>query len=493
MKKKFRLLIALAIVLVVVAAAYFIVINVIPEPVEETPEEPTVYYELIPYTISQTARLEFSYPDGYSYALLIDEVINELGQETLVYSVEDKEQYAYDKQNLGTAAMMLTDLSVTTLVDEAPETLETYGLDNPQCTMTATPAEGVEGEPITLLLGNSAPVGNGYYGMVEGKPEVYMLQGHTGSYMMATDRGFRSLVITAYEDYTTEIDSIMVTENGEPLIGADKRSKEELEKLPAYSTVTVLTAPIEYPGDDTIVSDTLFAPLAAINAISVVEDGVENGPKYGITEDEGLVIEVGNVDGTSLKLSLSAPDESNYRYGIVDGIDSIYLFDSTLFDFVHVDLKSVVSKTIWVAPITEVAKIEMKLPEAEHEMTFEFYTDPDEELEDGEDPTELLRATLDGEEITDTNGRRLFAKVFSPTFYEFVEDSVKREKIDYSFVVTYNDGSTTTMKFAQINGRQYVPILDGEDMGCCVNINGLTDIGTAIEKVLDGYNLAQSE
>ena len=487
--KKYRMLIACAIALLVAVAAYFIVINVIPEPVVEEKEVLPVYH-LVDYNTTDIDRIDITLQDGYSYAILGHSTPNSVGGINRTYSFEGKNQYAFDRNALGMALMAITDISVNSILEENPEDITKYGFDNPRSRVTITPYAEV-GEPVTILIGSQTAVGTNHYAMVEGKPEVYMLSNYVTKYLLSTEKQFRDLSITAYNDPTTEIRSVMITENGEPFFGVRVKPSEELSSFYANDTSVDLIAPVQYAANDTLVLEQFLPMFTTLDAKAVIEDGTENAAKYGLTENT-TVIEIENVDGTSKKITLSRPDASGYRYGIVAGINSILLFDSSSFSFISdINYKEFMYKLLWIHNIENVAKVEMDLAGESYVLDFEFYEVPAEK--EGEEPDTELRAMLNGESISASNGRRLYIKVLSPTMYDFVEEAQTKGEIEYSLKITYATGEEYTLELAKLNERHYAAILNGEDSGFYVNVSDMKSLVTALKKVQDGHELTMNE
>ena len=128
----------------------------------------------------------------------------------------------------------------------------------------------------------------------------------------------------------------------------------------------------------------------------------------------------------------------------------------------------------------------MDLAGSSHVLEFTFTPDPEDET------SKILSATLDGEEIVDSNVRRLYVKVLSPFFYVFTEVQEPGE-IEYRLKIIYATGEEYLMEFAKLNERQYQVIKDGEDTGYYVNVTDLTAISKAIERVKNGEILSMSD
>ncbi len=488
--KKYRMLIACVIALLVIAASYFAIILLVPEEAIE-PGETTPVYTLVDYTTTDIDRIDITHADGYSYAILGKTVENSSGAVSRNYIIEDKGRYEFNRSEISSAVMAMSNITVNSITDEAPVSLTTYGFDAPSAIVTITPYKEI-GEPVTVILGDPTPVGSGYYATVDGKPEVYVLTSHVTRYMLARDTTYRNLQVTSYTDVGTEIRSVDIIENGKTQLGILIRTEEEYNALnDPYAPTSQLTAPVNLDANDVIVGNEFLPNLAQISALSIVEDGTANSDKYGLSENT-TVIEIKNVDGTSKKFTLSQPDGSGYRYGIVAGIDSILLFNGADFDFINVDYKTLLYKILWTHNIEDVARVEMDLAGEKHTLDFTFSEPKQESAVEGIEPALTLHAKLNGADISENNGRRLYAKVLSPMLYDFSEGMAKGA-YEYKLKIIYADGREFTMDFARLNDRQYAAIRDGKDTGFYVNVNDLTAIKTAIEKVQNGSELSMTE
>ncbi len=488
--KKYRMLIASVIALVVIAAAYCAIVFFIPEEAV-TPGEAAPKYTLVECLSTDLDRIDITHADGYEYAIVGQTVSNNAGGTTRNYVIEGKSRYEFNRGEIGSAVMAMINIVVDSIIDEAPASLTTYGFDEPACIMTVTPNKDA-GEPVTIILGDTTPVGSGHYAMIDGKPEVYVLSNHVTRYMLARDTKYRNLAITEYTDVTTEIRGCTVTENGKTVLGVRVKTKEEFEAAnDPYAPSSRITAPVNMDANDTVVVNNVFSQLAAISAISVVEDGTANAEKYGLTDNTTVVV-IENTNGTSKKFTLSQPDNSGYRYGIVAGIDSILLFNDADFNFTKIDYKTLLYKGLWIHNIEDVKRVEMDIAGEKHTLDFTFTEDTASEVKEGEEAKLILSGKLDGKEISESNARLLYGKVLSPMAYDFSE-GMTQGKREYKFKIIYNDGRAFTMDFARLNDRQYAAIKDGNDTGFYVNVNDLTAIGTAIEKIENGHELSVSE
>ncbi len=487
--KKYRMLIACVIALLVIAAAYFAIVLLVPEETVEQGENAPVY-TLVGYGTTEIDRIDITHADGYSYAILGTNVKNSAGAYSRKYVIEGKSHYTYKSSEIGSAVMAMGNITVNAITDENPVSLATYGFDAPTSVVTVTPYEDY-GAPVTVILGDPTPVGSGHYAMVDGKPEVYVLTSHTTRYMLARDTQYRDLTVISYTDPSTEIKALNVTENGKAVLGVREKTEEEIKASnDPYEPIYRITAPVDMDASKNSVKD-LFSALAEISALSIVEDGTANSDKYGLNANT-TVIEVENADGTTKKFTLSQVDQSGYRYGIVSGIDSILLFNGSDFNFINTDYKTLLYKGLWLHKIEDVSRVEMDFAGEKHTLDFTFSESEQETAVEGVEVPLTLHAKLDGKEISENNGRLLYGKVLSPMFYDFSE-GMEKGAYEYKFKIIYADGREFTMDFARLNGRQYAAIRDGEDTGFFVNVTDLTAIKDAVAKVLDGNELTMAE
>jgi len=482
MKKKYRPLIIAGIALVLLAASYMLVVALLPEPVVDDTSEPLPTYYLTKYDTTDVDTILFEREDGTSYTIESKKVTNDAGAVSTNYLIAGKYQYEYDRSALGMAMMYVTSIYVNSITDAEPKDLAAYGLDTPSVRMTINPFEG---EPTTVLLGDIAPVGSSYYAMVEGKPEVYLLGSYVAKYILNTDLDYRTLTLTAYTDVSTEIGEVEITRGGEPVLTVYRRTDEEADAAGTLATRYTIKQPVQRDGNDTTIPDSLLTPMAALSATSVVEDMPQDLSKYGLDKDT-TVLKITNVDGTSKKLTLSS-DRDGMMYGMIQGINSVYTFTTSDFSFLDVDYKTLLYKLLWLYNITDVQRVELVIRGEEH--VLELFDPTDEEETAGK----VFSGTLDGETVSEENGRRLYTRVLSPTLYDYVESGTTAGAAEYTFRIILDDGTVHTMELAPLNERQYLAILDGESAECYVNVTDLTNLEKAIEKVKAGEKLAMAD
>ncbi len=447
------------------------------EEVVEPEDEGGQYDYLVQYDSSDIAALSFEFSDGYSYEVTLSRSIADTGYTQTTYTVTGKTEYEYDSTAFSSLLSAASSISSSTMAVEAPDDLSTYGLDNPAVRVTYTDLEG--GQTV-LLVGNQAPVGTGYYAMLEGGDKIYVIGSYNAGYLLNKDMYYRDLSVTSYTDPLTEIDSVRIVSSNDELL-VRRQTEEEREERGVFATEFQIKEPVDTACNSVYLEQYIFSYLTELTALSVVEDRPEDLAKYGLAdEDEPVMVEILNADETSRRIYLGDVTEDGAVYARISGITSVYTFDSASFAFINTKYNDLMDVALWTYMIDTVESVEMNLAGEQHILAFSDVTD------------ESLTATLDGEEISEENGRMLYTRILQIYSYDVLPEDAEPGEIMYSFRINFIDGTEATLEFAEVGERTFAVIRNGVELGIYSRISDFQSIIEGIEDIKTGYTIGRT-
>ena len=477
--RRWKPLIWAGIIALVLGLGYGAVRILFPEepPAEEEPTKSDYDY-LVHYESADIASMKFEFRDGGGYEVKLNRYVADTGYTNTNYIVTGKTEYAYNPTAFG--AMIAATCSITSAntAVEAPEDLSVYGLADPAARVTYTDLEG--GQTV-LLVGDKVPVGNSYYGMREGGDRVYVLAAYNADYLLQPDLYYRDLTITSYEDPKTELQRISIARTPDHVLEIKLQTPEEKAERGLFATTYQIKQPYDLGVNDFYLENKLFAPLAVINAKSVVVDRPEDFSVYGLgEEDQPVVIEIDETDGDSKKLWLGDTTEDGQIYVRINGVTSVYACNAEDFSFIDLEYGDLMDFALWTYMINDVASVDMVMDGETHELKLANVTD------------ESLDAWLDGEEISDINARMLYTRILQIYSYDVLPEDAKPGEAAYSFTIHFNDGTSSTLEFLRFSERSFAIRRDGQDLGLYSRIADFQNIADGIRDIKIGYTIGHS-
>jgi len=142
-----------------------------------------------------------------------------------------------------------------------------------------------------------------------------------------------------------------------------------------------------------------------------------------------------------------------------------------------VEYVDVMVEVLWMPEIEEVTKIE-------------FYNNGKEHTLDISIDSGIVDFKLDGQKISEENGRRLYVRVLSIFAVNSAEGKEYGE-MEYKYTMYMKSGETHVMELFPINIRQYAVKVDGV-LTFYASINAVDRITNAIQTVLNGGTLSST-
>lgn len=401
-RKKTRNLILLVLLLVIAVGAYAAITLWPEEEAENTEiatEERTVLVEIEDDAVT---KLEFK---GQSTGMV-------LVQEEGIWYREDDRECPMNQTYTRNMASVIGGLTASKTVNENPESLGDYGLDDPKVWVRVYDAEGNSAE---VSVGMKSPRGDGCYVAVEGKPAVYL-----ATTSLLTQFQYSETQLIA-KHTTPTLDPMSIThiliEKADGNVDLSWESGNEFDSTGYNPWLIKQGFDQIMPGNsDTI--NVLVENYADFPLGDCVEYSCEDPAKYGLADPTAhlslvyyVQVEIGETNAEtgepetklefySFGLKVGDSDGNGRYYVQLDETDAVYLMAQTDVDpMIQVDPYNYVSRLPGLVNIAQVDTVTIEYGDAKHEMklTREMVTETDEDGNETEE--EVTHYFLDGREV----------------------------------------------------------------------------------------------
>lgn len=470
MTKNVKRIVIAAGVAVVILLAFVMLKYVFPEPeppaseLEASPS-PTIApaYYVIQADGEEVTQFHSTYADGSTFTIDI-KAREDGGYE---YSATpDDTFFGYNTSKFRSMMYTMTSLTATAKVEEDPEDLSVYGLDQPNYQIRLTFRDGSE---ITLLVGNEAPVLGHYYAMTDRDNIVYTIGSYISNLIMRKPIEFRNVdIFPKYEDeeiYTSLNHFILTRRDGtEVEIWLDEDySMEGNKSSSAYMmTLPVVTSCAEEKVEnllDNLATVSYNAVVGDITGDQLKEYGLDRPARLNLYDRAGSNLDI--VVGTTMGTNAYAVIGRQYDAFMAGEIDylTVHLYTMTDYEWTNLTYMDLAIRAIWIINIHDVESIV-------YDFNGEIY---DMELYEYDDVTgsgvDVVRTCsyINGKDIHETNTKRIFSRTLNFREVDTIPEGMVYEE-DYSYSITVNmrDGSTNKMTFHKVNERQFAVVVNGK-------------------------------
>ena len=411
--------------------------------------------ELIAEAVDDIAEVSYKPRDGAPYIIRYDPDEDEyiLDAEGVVFPGKQS-----DMRSMFSYSIRLTYL--TNVTEDATDfQLATFGLDDPVMIWQVVKKDG---DSVELMVGAKQAVGSGCYVRRAGSREVFLLSGTQSGYLTRSMEDFYDLAFFPYPASTEDnqtwyaIDYCLM-EKGGATIEIRKRTEEDFEDAPLGASTYYMTQPVECEVNEYNLQRNVLEPITGIWPSRVVEAFPDDLSPYGLDDPARLTLTCEEEWGGTLLVGAYDAEQGGY-YVMIEGYDAVLLDSAGDYSFFDIEYDYLRASLVWLYNIKTIDSITFKL---EGETRILEYEHDDEE--------ETLRAWLDGVEITESNGRRLYVGALSVTQGGKTEAGIPPGEPDYSITLHFRDGGSDTMELYQISEVQYLIVHDGVSEGLVIN------------------------
>lgn len=489
--------ILIGVIVIVVLALLLVAFMVIfPEKEEEVLVESTapVSQEPVRYVIKEDGdsltKLRAIRPDGET--LTVDYIRGEDGK--LTYDVEPKAKFFdYNTSKFRSMMFTLTSLTAVAFVEENPEDLSIYGLDQPQYQVELTFNDG---RVINLYVGDNTPVDYYYYAMTDAEDVVYTIGNYLTTLIMRTELEYRNIkTFPQYteEDIYTNITWIRLTNDKGVVTEVTLDSEFSIPGNKSSSNYMMLSPVVSSCNDD-LIQEKLLDVAATLTYGDILCDiTAEQFAEYGL--DNPRRFEMKDTSGNSMDLVIGGA-VGNYTYAVmgeqydafmngeVDEV-TILTYASDAFACIDVSYDTLVNRAIWIQDIHSIESIEYDMAGEKYVMVLSEY---DDVTGSG---VEVVRTVgnINGKDISEDNTKRIYTRTLNMRQVGELDRSIELGEAEYNITLKLRDGSTRLLEMIPLNERQYACRVDGKAEFYVYKKNIQTLI-TALERVMDDRNVS---
>lgn len=348
------------------------------------------------------------------------------------------------------------------VIDDKPEDMAIYGMDSPDCTITATYTD--DGSHV-IRIGGRSPLGDGYFGMIDDDPAIYLLLSYDVDSFLKKPYDYRSY--TLFHDLGEDMETYSLTVR-ELLM--ERRGKERilLQRQPNGADGEVYTIQIKEPvvmnGDEYAFYQKVIQPIFGLkNAkLRLVEDLPSDLSRYGLEEPQTLWV---RDDGGATRL-LIGKEEEGYAYVMREGVPAVLSVKASALSFLQLDYAQVMDRLVWLFNIDAVSSLTVQRAER---------TDTLSVIDDG------AAFRFNGTAVDAEVARALYRSAISLQFDNRVEKSAVGTPPECTLILKMKDGKEHTVSLHELNERHLEVARDGVSTGFYVNKSDLQNILSTLE------------
>lgn len=492
--KSLKPIIISAAVIVALIVAYLLMVLVFPQETAEEPEATasasaaTETRYIIDRSYDELDAMEFIPAEGESFRVDVippeDEDSNSTFKVTPATDIFD-----YNSSLLRSMTYTVTSISAKEFIEEDAADLSIYGLDEPFFTLRNYFSDGTVYE---IYLGNQTPADSNYYCYTNQSNDVYTMGSYVVSLLTREEIDYRAITLfPVYEDddIYEKYDWLRLTEKDGTVIEIYRDWENNMEGNVGNASY-FMASPTIASGNDTVIQSKILDVIAPITTTDIVRDITEDEfEQYGF--DHPVKLELRDVLGNELSLLIGdyyvtedGEINQDYVYCMIEDHPTLLVCASSLFTFKDINYVELMIRTAWYHNIKEVDYIEYNIDGDEYLVDL-IYTE--EENEDGETET-VLTATINGDELSDTNARRLFVRTLNFRVVSELAEDTKLGDPEITVAIHMHDEAVHTLELTPINARQYAATVDGVPE-FYVYLKNVTTLRTAFQDILDGDEL----
>jgi hypothetical protein len=252
-----------------------------------------------------------------------------------------------DQSAVGSVLWSLGYMYADRIIDEAPENLADYGLDNPLSSIIT----GSDGKEAEFLRGNKTPSGSGYYVMVKGDPRVYLLSLYTAERLILSMKDIRDRALSsAFEMQEFRRFLLETAESRVEVVPVSEQSGL-ISELFSH----VLTSPYVVPREvDSERFSAIFESLQNIQILDFIDDAPPSLEPYGLDKPIRVFLETENAQ---LDLLLGKTTEGR-QYAKLPGESGVFTVNE--IDSVRVSPFELAGKFAFIVNIKNVDRLSVR-------------------------------------------------------------------------------------------------------------------------------------
>ena len=371
------------------------------------------------------------------------------------------ERLAFNQAALARLFSSVTRLVSRKKIEEAPKDPTLYGMDSPICTVEALYQDGSRHR---LQIGSRSPLEDGYFGMLDDDPGVYLLSTYDAESFLKRLYDYRSpsLFHTLGED--AEYYALTVRE---VLIDLGDAQRLHLTRAADGANGEVHSIQIDKPvtanGDEYAFYQKVIIPIFSLNGakLVLVEDNPTDLAQYGLDAPATLLLR----DDEGQTRLLIGNDQAGRTYLMREGVPAVLSVKTSALAFLKLDYSQIMDRLIWIYNIDRVQSLTIARAGRTDIL----------EVSGGK------RFVLNGSTVEDEKGRAIYRSAISLMYEERVVQTAAHGQPECVLTLTMLDGTQTSLSLYALNERQLEVARDGVSTGFYTNKSGLRTLLEALE------------
>jgi len=419
-----------------------------PEPVIHAPAETEIRADLVNEAREDIAGVYFTPPEGMSFAVRYD-------THTQEYSLDGVDVVFPGRQftmsNIFTNVSRLINLLVVT--ERADDSqLDMFGLLTPAMIVRI---ERVNGSTIDIDVGNMPAAGQGRYARIHNSREVFILTDTQSQILTLNVEDVYDLTffpLFEFEDGHEAMLAVrhLLIDTGTTVFELRQRTGEELDDADIGESMFHFLQPAAAEANDNLIQSAILENILQLTPGIIESVRPEDLSVYGLDEPAKVTISTEDWSGTLLIGERDA--QQGGRYVMIEGHDAVLLDTDGDYSFLNLNFSQLRSGLIWIHNIVDVESVIFKLEDSTRVLRFEHNP-----------ADESLLAWLDDEEISDSNGRRLFVAALMLSQSGETNEPIPTDTPPlYSVTMNFTDGSSSdTLELYQLSESQFLIVHSG--------------------------------
>ncbi len=377
-------------------------------------------------------------------------------------------------------------------ITEGMEDLASFGLDNPAIHVVVTDHDGAKTD---LLIGDKLPVGSGYYAILNGGKEIYVIN----------NSFYNNFNIKAKE--MVSVESIpTITASNITYLSVKNQEKPNFEVTydenlnSDYSTFTKWIIKQPYPTDIAADADaltSLFGNYTDLTFLSCADYRATDLSKYGLKDPTAVITlkyheEEGKEEKEFALFIGSRDEEGNYYVKLKDSNAVNTLGSDTVSKLLEIDVYSYAYHNINLFLLDAIDSVDIKLKDQTYTLLVERSkqnADTEEstdKADDAKSDTDSIKYYVNGSLVEESEFKNLYQQIISPTTEReipaeyYLSSSTNRTPI---MTVTYHftDGHSVAIQYLPYDESYYVVDNNGVEY-FLTDLRVINDIAEAVKK-----------
>jgi len=373
-----RLTVIIALGAIVVAIAAYIIVRNLPEkPVERVTYDRWTHFDV---RTSDLAYIDFL--RGDNDRLTFEKVEREVDGETTEKWVVTHPEINFEPKTSAISDFTFTFANIYSenLIEEDPEDLSVYGLDDPAATLTVRTKEG---EEVQIYIGSQSPTGVAYYIQVAGDPAVYTLRKYTVDKVFTKVDDLRDKTIPVPDPQALTYLKLYSEQSGEtievvPIDDDDRVSR--LATTSAFKIIQPYRTP--RPVDTQRFDETMQKIPPTFTIIDFIDDDPDDLSVYGL-DTPRYEFEMRDANNASVHLFFGEEADADHAYAKRADSPEVFTLNKSSLQVLQTDPFTVVEKFLLIVNIQYVERITLTGEGTTYDITIDD-TNFDEETLEGQ-------------------------------------------------------------------------------------------------------------